>query len=233
MSWLFSQALVAEFSEENCSDGVPYAQLNLMDTPHKFSHNGRMMDASNHSRYGLTCKALMERRGEELLTWYREVFLARISAAQEKEQDFQENVPDCGSRCPELLERYNQNSASLKIARYSDQEDYVSFFKTLPRWGSMRNGVLLEHIMSEHLTKETVCGSWLPTPSGCRSGKNHVAGRLDEWGGSTNPWRGTPTGKMHCPDFEEWVMGWPERWTELTPSGTDKFRQWLQQHGQF
>jgi len=32
----------------------------------------------------------------------------------------------------------------------------------------------------------------LPTPSGCSNrGKNHVVGRLDEWGGSSNPFRGT------------------------------------------
>ncbi len=32
MSWLFSQALVAEYSAANCSDGEPSAQLNVMPT---------------------------------------------------------------------------------------------------------------------------------------------------------------------------------------------------------
>jgi hypothetical protein len=35
---------------------------------------------------------------------------------------------------------------------------------------------------------------------------------------------------MHCPAFEEWVMGWPEQWTELTAFEMGKFQQWQQQH---
>ena len=58
----------------------------------------------------------------------------------------------------------------------------------------------------------------LPTPSGTSNhGKNHVAGRLDEWGGSSNPFRGTSLGKVHCPAFELWVMGYPEAWAQLMP----------------
>jgi hypothetical protein len=53
----------------------------------------------------------------------------------------------------------------------------------------------------------------LPTPSGTSNhGKNHVAGRLDEWGGNSNPFRGTNLGRVHCPAFEYWVMGYPEAW---------------------
>lgn len=56
----------------------------------------------------------------------------------------------------------------------------------------------------------------LPTPSGTSNhGKNHVAGRLDEWGGSSNPFRGTSLGKVHCPAFEFWVMGYGEAWPRL------------------
>lgn len=56
----------------------------------------------------------------------------------------------------------------------------------------------------------------LPRPSGTSNhGKNHVAGRLDEWGGSSNPFRGTPHGKTHSPHFELWVMGYPDAWARL------------------
>lgn len=61
-------------------------------------------------------------------------------------------------------------------------------------------------------------GGSLPTPSGTSNhGKNHVAGRLDEWGGSSNPFRGTSLGRVHCPAFELWVMGFPEVWAQLMP----------------
>jgi hypothetical protein len=39
-------------------------------------------------------------------------------------------------------------------------------------------------------------------------------------------------GKLN-PDWTEWLMGWPPGWTDLKPLGTDKFQQWLQQHGKY
>jgi len=33
------------------------------------------------------------------------------------------------------------------------------------------------------------------------------------------------------PTWVEWLMGWPLGWTDLKPLATDKFRSWLQQHG--
>lgn len=63
--------------------------------------------------------------------------------------------------------------------------------------------------------------SSLPTPSGTSNhGKNHVSGRLDEWGGSGNPFRGTEIGKLHSPKFELWMMGFPETWAQQMPSAT-------------
>ena len=61
----------------------------------------------------------------------------------------------------------------------------------------------------------------LPRPSGTSNhGRNHVAGRLDEWGGSGNPFRGTPLGKTHSPSFELWIMGYPDEWAQQTPRAT-------------
>ena len=71
MSWLFSQALVAEYSDATCSAGVPSAQLNVMPTPHPFWRNDKPMDASSLSRFGLTCAVLTEDLGEALLTWFQ------------------------------------------------------------------------------------------------------------------------------------------------------------------
>ncbi len=33
------------------------------------------------------------------------------------------------------------------------------------------------------------------------------------------------------PTWVEWLMGWPIGWTDLKPLETDKFQEWLQQHG--
>lgn len=48
------------------------------------------------------------------------------------------------------------------------------------------------------------------TPSG------HCTGRLDEWGGRQNPFRGTAEGGGQLnPDFVEWLMNFPKGWTEV------------------
>lgn len=40
----------------------------------------------------------------------------------------------------------------------------------------------------------------------------------------------TVGGKLN-PAWVEWLMGWPIGWTGLGPLATDKYQQWLQQHG--
>lgn len=66
----------------------------------------------------------------------------------------------------------------------------------------------------------------LPTPSGTSNhGKNHVAGRIDEWGGSSNYFRGKEGGNEHLPGFELWTMGYPDAWRRLMPPATRSSRK--------
>jgi hypothetical protein len=66
----------------------------------------------------------------------------------------------------------------------------------------------------------------LPTPSGTNNhGKNHTVGRLDEWGGSSNPFRGTPLGPVRCVSFELWMMGLPTAWRQSMPPATPSSRK--------
>jgi len=79
--------------------------------------------------------------------------------------------------------------------------------------------------VSARFTGVTAAGL-LPTPSGTSNhGRNHVAGRLDEWGRSSNPFRGTPIGKVHSPAFELWMMGYPATWRELMPPAIQSSRK--------
>lgn len=58
----------------------------------------------------------------------------------------------------------------------------------------------------------------LPTPM---RGNDHWGARLDEWGGSSNPFRGTKLGQLRLnPCWVEELMGFPIGWTELAPSET-------------
>ncbi|MDD3884540.1 MAG: DNA cytosine methyltransferase [Gallionella sp.] len=82
MSWLFSQALVAEYSEGTCSDGEPSAQSNGNHIPQAYCVPDKMTAFSRLSRFGMTFAPLTEGRGEALLTSYLADFLAKTSAPQ-------------------------------------------------------------------------------------------------------------------------------------------------------
>lgn len=98
MSWLFSQALVAEYSEATSWDGAPSAPLSVMPTQHKFYRNDKTMEPLKLSQFGLTCAVLTEGRGEELLTWFREGFRARTFQQQETDQVSPEQDLDFGEK---------------------------------------------------------------------------------------------------------------------------------------
>jgi len=217
---------------ESCSDGAPSAPSSGNHIQPLYLPADRMKAFSRLSRFGMTFKPLTENLGAALLTWYREDFLARTSAAPEKGQASPENGAGCGSTWRGSLARYDHGTRSWRTHQYSLLGGLHLFSETWPRWGMMRSGECSERPMPVHLTKENASGSLLPTPSGTSNhGQNHVSGRLDEWGGSSNPFRGTEAGKLHSACFEEWMMGWPVLWTAPTPLGTDKFQQWCASHG--
>jgi hypothetical protein len=227
MSWLFSQALVAEYSAVTSSDGAPSAPSSVMPTRHKFWRNDKPMDCSRLSRFGLTCAVLTEGHGEALLTWFREGFLARTSRPQATAWESQDPAPDCGGKWHEL----------------SMREEVLPWCSvTLPKWGMTRDGVLSERLTSERPTSETGSGSsqktpisrW-PTPVASmskgsspaaltrKSGADRSNDRLDHAvmaldGGHLNP------------EWVEWLMGWPIGWTDLRPLATDRFQSWLREH---
>jgi hypothetical protein len=78
MSWLFSRALVEEYSEAICSDGEQSVPSSGNPIPQAYCAPDKMTAFSNLSQYGMTYAVLMENHGKELLTLYREAFLAKI-----------------------------------------------------------------------------------------------------------------------------------------------------------
>jgi len=170
--------------------------------------------------------------GAELLTWFLEASRAKTSALPERAKASPEIGAGYGERWPESWVRFDQATSSWKTHQFSLLGDLESFSGTWPQWGMMVSGECLALDTSALSIVEIGYGDYLPTPSGTSNhGKNHVSGRLDEWGGSGNPWRGTEIGKLHCPRFEEWMMDWPDQWTALTPFGMDKFHSWLNLRG--
>ena len=79
MSWLFSRALVEEYSEAICSDGEQSVPLSGNPTPQAFCAPDKMTAFSHLSQFGMTFKPLTESHGEALLMLYLEAFHAKIS----------------------------------------------------------------------------------------------------------------------------------------------------------
>jgi hypothetical protein len=209
MSWLFSRALVEASLQDSCSGGEPFAQLNVMPTPHKFWRNDKTIEHSNLSRFGLTCRLLTEHLGADVLMWCQEASRARTSALQGSAQVSTENAAACGDTWHGWLARFDPASCSWKTAQRSFIEDSDECLETFPRWGSMRAGLLWEQPTLTPRTRGTGSGLW-PTPvaddTGQRTkkyaqsgtplslavrifptptaGNSKSGGYLAEWGGS-------------------------------------------------
>ena len=236
MSWLFSQALVAEFSAATCLDGEPSAQLSVMPTQHKFWRNDKMMEHSNLSRFGLTCAVLTEDHGEELLTSYLEVFHAKTSALPVADLELKDLEAASGRRWSGLLARYDLASCSWRTAQSSLLEGWDEFSETWPKWGSMHSGESFQRRPWVPLTsgKESGLQADPPlwrTPSASvvepKSSVVKLTGRKP-----TDPQVGLAdqVGSPLNPMWVEWLMGWPLGWTDLNPLEMDRFREWQQAH---
>jgi hypothetical protein len=163
MSWLFSQALVEAFSGANSWDGEPCARLNVMPTAHPFWRNGKPMEPSRLSRFGLTLRLLTADRGEELLTWFRAAFHAKTSASQDQETDSTESAAASGVKWRGSFARYDRASSTWKTLQCSFLEDSIEYSETWPRSGAMRNGECYLRPMLAPRTYEKDSG-FLPTP---------------------------------------------------------------------
>lgn len=166
MSWLFSQALVEAYSEENSWDGEPSAPLNVMPTPQPFWRNDKTMDVLGRSPFGLTWRPLTESLGAELLTWFRAAFPVRTSALREPEQALRAPSQDCGEKWHGSFARYDPDSCSWKTHQHSLLGGLEPYSETWPRWGLMRDGECWEQTTPGLPTEGSASGLWLtPTAS--------------------------------------------------------------------
>ena len=167
MSWLFSRALVAEYSEATCSDGAPFAPSSGNPTPQAYLPPDKMTAFSRLSRFGMTFEHLTDDRGEELLTWFREASRARTSAQPEKAQGSTAKGLGFGEKWHELSVKYDLDSCSWKTVHCLFPEDLPWSSVTLPRLGMMRAGCVYQQESVAQITKGIDCGSLekFPTPT--------------------------------------------------------------------
>jgi hypothetical protein len=254
MSWLFSQALVAEYSAVTCSDGEPFAQLNVMPTPHKFSRNDKTIEHSDLSQFGLTSRLLTEDHGGALLTSFLADFPARTLAELAPAPESKAHEAGFGWKWPASFAKYSPQTSSWKTRQCSLLGDLEPYSETWPRWGSMRDGECLEHITPELPTSEKEFGFWptIRASDGERGGRGDLIQAVrgnpnrhfkmystpvaDDTGHRKKRYAQGGTalsmqvGGQLNPTWIEWLMGWPSRWTALEPLETDRFQEWLRQH---
>ena len=164
MSWLFSQALVEEYSEESYLDGEPSAQSSGKPTQQSYCAPDKMTAFSRLSRFGMTFKPLTESRGEELLTLYLEDFHAKTLAQQEEAQELTESEAGCGEKWRASFTKYDPDSRLWKTHQCSLLGDLEPFLETWPQWGLMRNGECWEQRTLEQTIRGTESGLLLNTP---------------------------------------------------------------------
>ena len=168
MSWLYSRALVEEFSAATCSAGAPSAPSNSTPTPQAYWSHGKTTAHSRLSRYGMTLERLTDDRGAELLTWYLEASRARTSARPARAQASTASDQDSGARWHELSARFDRDTCSWRTHRRLWDEELIGSSVTFPRWGMTVNGVLLVRGTPALPTYASARGSSraIPTPNG-------------------------------------------------------------------
>jgi hypothetical protein len=208
MSWLFSQALVAEYSEANSSDGAPSAPSNTTPTPQAFLWRDKTTDAWNRFPSGMTCEPLMDDRGEALLKSYLAASHAPTSVPPARVPASPASSQDCGPKWRALSARFDRASSSWKTAHCLLSEDLPWSSVTLPKWGMMQDGELWERTTLALRTSGTGAGLW-PTPNVPNGGRtlNHVK----DWRGRT----AYHNGKKVQVGLEAAVKMWP------TPTASD------------
>mgnify|MGYP003645991023 CR=1 FL=1 len=164
MSWLFSQALVAEYLADTSLDGEPSALLNGNPTQQAYCAPDKMTAFSRLSRFGMTYKPLTASHGEELLTLYRAGFLAKTSQPLGGGLALMESAAGCGEKWRASFTKYNPDLRLWKTHQCSLLGDLEPFLETWPQWGLMRDGECWEQQTLAQTIKGTEFGLWA-TPS--------------------------------------------------------------------
>ena len=220
MSWLFSRALVEEYSAASSSDGAPSAPLSGTTAPQAYLPPDKMTGFSRRSRFGMTFAPLTADRGEALLTSYLAGFPVK-PIPQRRLDKIQRTI--FGRRCGESWQMslpgtyLPKTSAELQLTkRETTANRWVTKPKRFPlarkTWvlttfgkdfGYLHTPTTMANFLAKSMQKHAVCRAWK-----------------------------TAFGKI-TPNHYEWLMGWPLGWTDLEPLEMDKFQQWLRQHGKF
>jgi hypothetical protein len=158
MSWLFSQALVAEYLGASSLDGEQSAPLNGKPTQQAYCAPDKMTDFSRLFRFGMTFKPLTDILGEELSMSSVVAFHVRTLVPQEKAQELMESEAECGEKWRGSFVKYDPDSSLWRTHQCLLLGDLDEFSETWPQWGLMRDGECWEQRMLEQTIRGTEFG---------------------------------------------------------------------------
>jgi hypothetical protein len=165
MSYIYLQEQVEESLAESFSDIPQFVLSKLNLTAEKSYSKDSETESCQSSLSGTMCKPLTETLGEEKLISSAVDSHAKTYPQQVKVQELKDQEAVCGNTWRESSVKFDLNTLSWKTHQCLWEEDLAPSSLTLPKWGMMRSGVLLERIMSPLLIDETESGFLLPTPT--------------------------------------------------------------------
>lgn len=163
MSWLYLQALVADFSEADCSDGEPSVPSKSTPTAKRSYSRGKRTAASILSRSGMTRELSTDARGVDL--WMSSLLASRAShsALLENEQAPTTNET-CGPTPSGSFAKWDPDTACWRTSQGCLFTNTLEpYSETWPRAGIACGGTVSRLRPLVPLIGETGSGLW-PTP---------------------------------------------------------------------
>ena len=129
----------------------------------------------------------------------------------------------CGLKRLSVYGKYDLDTVSWRTCQTFWLRDISQqYLRTYTRHGMMSNGVLWELTMLEPPIVEREFGLW-PTPQTLGKNKRNT-GTMQDWRCSRK-WREKAIVREYLhPEWVEWLMGWPIKWTSLKPLPLENVR---------
>lgn len=241
MSYIYLQGQEEVSSEVYSWDTDPCALLKSTNTTGGYCSNVNETEYCHASPSGMMYVHSEEKNGKAQLTLFAEGSPAKTSVSLENELVSLAKSRGCGKSIIEYFKKYNRASFLLKTPHGLSLRDWMSFCKTLPRWGMMRAGYVSPLPQLVPRISESVALLW-PTPAS--RGEKGTGGAVGLKGGSAafkklialvgrKQALGMGCGRLNPVWSEFYLLGWPMHWTDTTPLETDKFQEWLNWHGNY
>jgi len=217
MSWHFSQALEAEYSQATLQDGGQFALLSSAPTAQDDSCSDKMKGIYHRSPFGTMFVPLTDTNGAGLLMWFRGAFRAKpIPRRLEAGITRTTFGRKCGGS-------WQMSLTGTFLPRTLQQKQLTRRVMTLNRWVTKPAPLPLARMTGVATTYGNAVG-YLHTPT---TMANYCAASMQKWACARA--FSTVFGRV-TPEAHEWLMGWPIGWSGTEPLETGRFQLWRSAH---